>query len=273
MKEAVQHRLKQREDEFLKMVEETQDKVFEEIRNKADAKRHRDLEDTLGDFMERVKRQAPMAAAFPNVSKTSHRPRTMTVVAQDLAETSREAARSLMSVVVANEATRVQPAELHGVAAATTGVQGPDLNACPGVLVGLLGKETAVQEPVDEPEDKPMIVDRKGKGPAIDVVYRRCSRQTTMHEVLGVAGSSSRDHVPVHHPVVASVDTDMTEVVPDALQMQNDGLAGIATTTQIGNRSLALPGNGEQSNPVPLAVVPALPPARDYGYSPFELDL
>ena len=78
MKEAVEHRLKQHEDEFLKMVEETQDKVFEEIRNKADAKRHRDLEDTLGDFMERVKRQAPMAAAFPNVSKTSHRPRTMT---------------------------------------------------------------------------------------------------------------------------------------------------------------------------------------------------
>ena len=33
----MQHRLKQREDEFLKMVEETQAKVFEEIRNKADA--------------------------------------------------------------------------------------------------------------------------------------------------------------------------------------------------------------------------------------------
>ncbi|XP_044429287.1 uncharacterized protein [Triticum aestivum] len=274
MKEAMQHCLKQREDEFLKMVEETPAKVFEEIRNKVDAKRHRDLEDTLGDFMEHVKKQAPMAAAFPNVSKTSHRPRTMTAVAQDLAETSREAARSLMSVVVANKETRVQPAESHGLAAATRGVQGPHLNACPGVLVGLLGKETAVQEPVDELEDKPMIVDRKGKGPAIDVVYRRCSRQTTMHEVLGVAGSSSRDHVPVHHPVVASVDTDMTEaVVPDALQMQNDGLAGIATTTPIGNRRLALPGNGEQTNPVPLAVVPALPPARDYGYSPFELDL
>ncbi|XP_048540121.1 uncharacterized protein LOC125519319 [Triticum urartu] len=78
MKEAMQHRLKQREDEFLKMVEETQAKVFEEIRNKVDAKRHRDLEDTLGDFMGRVKKQAPMAAAFPNMSKTSHRPRTMT---------------------------------------------------------------------------------------------------------------------------------------------------------------------------------------------------
>lgn len=92
-----------------------------------------------------------------------------------------------------------------------------------------------------------------------------------MHEVLGVGGASSRDQaVPVHHQVMAAVMAplyaDMSEVVePDALQQQHDLARGIATTIPICNRRLALPDYGEQSRPGPLAVVPALPPTRDYG--------
>ncbi|XP_044378895.1 uncharacterized protein [Triticum aestivum] len=159
-KEAVEHQLKQREQEFMKMVEETQVKVLVEIKSKADAKRHRDPEDTLGDFMDRVKRQAPMAAAFPNVSQTSHRPRVSTDITQDLAETSREAARALMSVVVVNEEPRGNP-ETSAVAGASTRVQETDINSQAAVHVSAYGKDVAVQAGVDEPMEKTMIVDHK----------------------------------------------------------------------------------------------------------------
>ena len=52
------------------MVDEAKDKVLEEIRTKAAAKRQRDLEETIDDLIEKVKRQAPVAAAFPNVSQS-----------------------------------------------------------------------------------------------------------------------------------------------------------------------------------------------------------
>lgn len=74
----MEHQFRKREEEFVKMVDEAKQKVLEEIRTKAAAKRQRDLEDTLEDFMDRVKRQAPMAAAFPNISQSSHVPRRMT---------------------------------------------------------------------------------------------------------------------------------------------------------------------------------------------------
>ena len=71
----MEHQFKKREEELLKMVDDAKEKVLVEIRCKAEAKRQRDLEDTLEDFMARVKRQAPMAAAFPNIIPFSHVPR------------------------------------------------------------------------------------------------------------------------------------------------------------------------------------------------------
>lgn len=92
-------------------------------------------------------------------------------------------------------------------------------------------------------------------------------------------------------------------VVPDGRELADAHGAGIATLTPIGNKRLALPEGGQQSNPVALgqsnakhvpifcnmtapliivhvllAVVPAMPPSPpppppQYGYSPFELDL
>lgn len=170
-REAVEHGLKQRQQEFIKMVE-TLVKVLEEIKTKADAKRQRDLEDTLGDFINRVKRQAPMAATFPNVSQTLHRPRASTDITQDLAETSREAARALMSVVLVNEETRGRP-ETSAMGGASTPMQGTDINSQAAVHANARGKDVAVQAGLDEPVEKTMIVDNKGKGPAVDLVYRR----------------------------------------------------------------------------------------------------
>lgn len=237
--EAVEHQFRKREEEFVKMVDEAKEKVLEEIRTKADAKRHRDLEDTLEDFMARVKRQAQMATAFPNISQSSHLPRRMTDISQDLAATSREAARSLMSVVVRNEETRNPP----GPVAVDSQVKPSQNNVRVDVGVGALarGKELVVPVRVDEPEDKPMIEDRKGKGPAVDLVYRRCTRQKTMHEVLGAC--SSRDQVVP--TLVQGVGAIMTEAaVPDALDLPNDHEGHIATITPIGNKRLALPEVG-----------------------------
>ena len=56
----------------MKIVDDAKEKVLVEIHSKTEAKRQRDLEDRLEDFMARVKRQAPMAAAFPNISPSSH---------------------------------------------------------------------------------------------------------------------------------------------------------------------------------------------------------
>lgn len=74
----MEHQFRKREEAFVKMVDEAKEKVLEEIRTKTAAKRQRDLEETLDDFMERVKRQAPVAAAFPNIGQSSTVPRSMT---------------------------------------------------------------------------------------------------------------------------------------------------------------------------------------------------
>ncbi|XP_044360140.1 uncharacterized protein [Triticum aestivum] len=229
LKEAVAHQFKKREEEFLKMVDDAKEKVLVEIRCKAEVKRQRDLEDTLEDFMARVKRQAPMAAAFPNVTLSSHVPRSKTDIMQDLAATSREAARSLMAVVVCNEETRSPPAGEAGISLAS-GSQNHNVHVPPMER----GKVIVVSEPmgVDEVQDKPMIEDRKGKGPAVNLGGRICTRQMTMQEALGV-GSMRDQVVPVVHQACDQVMYEAS--VPDGGGLGVANGAGIATLTPIGN--------------------------------------
>ncbi|XP_044445729.1 uncharacterized protein, partial [Triticum aestivum] len=266
LREAVENQFRKREEAFVKMVDEAKDKVLEEIRTKAAAKRQRDLEETLDDFIERVKRQAPVAAAFPNVSQSPHVPRRMTDIVTDLAATSREAARSLMAVVVRNEDANKEHVPEAGQAA-RQGAAIPTIESARGKepVTPLEYDEPMV--PDDEPDDKPMIEDVKGKGPAIQLPPRRCTRQTTMHEALGCG---ARDQVVPD--MMHRGDTTMGEAVAPDLPKQR-----ISTVTPLGNKRLALPGGGQQSNPLPLAVVPAMPPqppaAHNYGFSPFELEL
>ncbi|XP_044360143.1 uncharacterized protein [Triticum aestivum] len=198
LKEAVAHQFKKREEEFLKMVDDAKEKVLVEIRCKAEVKRQRDLEDTLEDFMARVKRQAPMAAAFPNVTLSSHVPRS---------KTAGEAGISLASGSQ-NHNVHVPPMER--------------------------GKVIVVSEPmgVDEVQDKPMIEDRKGKGPAVNLGGRICTRQMTMQEALGV-GSMRDQVVPVVHQACDQVMYEAS--VPDGGGLGVANGAGIATLTPIGN--------------------------------------
>ncbi|KAI5004846.1 hypothetical protein ZWY2020_032089 [Hordeum vulgare] len=201
LKDTMEFEYKRQEEELDKTMEVIKKKVLEQMRAEACAKRHRDLEASLEFFMGKVKKQATAGRFYECVPPVSMRARAGTVVSQELAESSRKAASAMMAVVVQNEELGSAGSDENRVVG--QGLHNEELGAGVGdVVAGTVSKTPEVPdmslthfwvEPCkspaatqggDEPTDKQMVVDNKGKGPAFHGFYESVYL-LTCHNGLG----------------------------------------------------------------------------------------